>query len=104
MDAAAVSEKIADRDCTEHPVLDAVLVKYFLIGDVVGEAIVCVAFDFDAEDVLDCCFVSDECCAGDFYSSGEFSPEPAAVYLFQAYLPCTADGSNQPYILLEQFV
>ena len=50
MDAAAVAEKIADRDCAEHPVLDAVLLKDFLIGDVVGEAIVCVAFDFDAED------------------------------------------------------
>ena len=104
MDAAAVSEKIADRYCAEHPVLDAVLLKDFLIGDVVGETIVGVAFDFDAEDVLDCCFVSDEGCAGDFYASGEFCPEPAAVYLFQAYLPCTADGSNQPYILLEQFV
>ena len=104
MNASAVSEKIADRDCTEHPVLDAVLVKYFLIGDVVGEAVVWVALDIDAEDVLDCRFVSDECCAGYFYSSGEFCPEPAAVYLFQAYLPCTADGSNQPYILLEQFV
>ena len=70
MDASAVSEKIADHDCAEHTVLDAVLLKDFLIGDVVGEAIVCVAFDFDAEDVLDCRFVSDECCAGDFYSSG----------------------------------
>ena len=104
MDAAAVSEKIANRDCAEHPVLDTVLPKDFLIGDVVGEAIVCVALDFNAEDVLDCCFVSNEGCAGDFYSSGEFSPEPAAVYLFETYLPCTADGSNQPYILLEQFV
>ena len=104
MDAAAVSEKIADSDCAEHPILDTVLLKDFLIGDVVGEAVACVAFYFDAEDVLDCRFVSDECCAGDFYSSGEFCPEPAAVYLFQAYLPCTADGSNQPYILLEQFV
>ena len=101
MDAAAVSEKIADRDCTEHPVLYAVFLQDFLIGDVVGETVVWVALDFNAEDVLDCCFVSDECCAGDFYSSREFDTEPAAVYLFQAYLPCTADGSNQPYILLE---
>ena len=101
MNASAVYEKIADRDCTEHPVLYAVFLQDFLIGDVVGETVVWVALDFNAEDVLDCCFVSDECCAGDFYSSGEFSPEPAAVYLFQAYLPCTADGSNQPYILLE---
>ena len=104
MDAAAVVNEVADCDCAEQLILDTVLLKDFLIGEVVGEAIVCVAFDFDAEDVLYCCFVSDECCAGDFYSAGEFSPEPAAVYLFQAYLPCTADGSNQPYILLEQFV
>lgn len=104
MDAAAVSEKIADRDCAEHPVLDTVLLKDFMICDVVGEAVVWVALDIDAEDVLYCCFVSDEGCAGYFYSSGEFGPEPAAVYLFQANLPCTADGSNQPYILLEQFV
>ena len=101
MNASAVSEKIADRDCTEHPVLYAVFLQDFLIGDVVGETVVWVALDFNAEDVLDCCFVSDECCAGDFYSSREFGTEPAAVYLFQAYLPCTADGSNQPYILLE---
>lgn len=59
MNASAVSEKIADRDCTEHPVLDTVLLKDFLIGDVVGEAIVCVALDIDAENVLDCRFVSE---------------------------------------------
>ena len=104
MYAAAVSEEIAYRDCADHPVLDAVLLKDFLIGDVVGEAVACVAFDLDAEDVLDCRFVSDEGCAGDFYSSGEFGPEPAAVDFLQRYLTCTADGSNQPYILLEQFV
>ena len=104
MDAAAVSEKVADGDSAEHPVLYAVFLQDFLIGYVVGEAVPRVTFDVDAEDVLYCRFVSDECCAGDFYSSGELGPEPASVYLFQAYLPCTADSSNQPYILLEQFV
>ena len=104
MDAAAIVDEVADGDGAEHPVLYAVLLQDFLISDVVGEAVACVAFDFDAEDVLYCCFVPDECCAGDFNSSGEFGPEPAAVYLFEAYLACTADDSNQPYILLEQFV
>lgn len=104
MDAAAVSEKIADGDCAEHPVLYAVFLQDFLIGDVVGESVSRVTFDVDAEDVLYCCFMSDECCAGDFYSSGEFGPEPPAVDFFESYLSCTADGSNQPYILLEQFV
>lgn len=104
MDAAAVSEKVADGDGAEHPVLYAVFLQDFLIGYVVGETVPRVTFDVDAEDVLYCRFVSDECCAGDFYSSGEFGAQPPAVDFFQRYLSCTADGSNQPYILLEQFV
>lgn len=104
MDAAAVSEKVADGDGAEHPVLYAVFLQDFLICDVVGESVPRITFDVDAEDILDGCFVSDECCAGDFYSSGEFGAEPPAVDFFQRYLSCTADGSNQPYILLEQFV
>lgn len=104
MDAAAVPENVADRDGTEHPVLYAIFLQDFLIGDVVGESVPRVTFDVDAEDVLYCRFVSDECCAGDFNSSGEFGAQPPAVDFFQRYLSCTADGSNQPYILLEQFV
>ena len=104
MDAAAVSEKVADCDGAEHPVLYAVFLQDFLIGYVVGESVPRVTFDVDAEDVLYCRFVSDECCAGDFYSSGDFGAEPPAVDFFQCYLSYTADDSNQPYILLEQFV
>lgn len=104
MDAAAVSEKVADGDGAEHPVLYAVFLQDFLIGDVIGEVVSGVTFDVDAEDVLYCRFMPDECCAGDFYSSGEFGPEPPAVDFFQRYLSCTADGSNQPDVLLEQFV
>ena len=95
MDAAAVSEKVADCNGAEHPVLYAVFLQDFLIGYVVGESVPRVTFDVDAEYVLYCRFVSDECCAGDFYSSREFGPEPTAVDFLQRYLSCTADGSNQ---------
>lgn len=104
MHGLALAEHAADRHGIEHPVLDRVFFEDFSVADVVFEAVLLVAFDVDAEHVLDGIFMAVKGAANHWQAFRHVVVHPLAVDILKRDSFGAVNGVYKPDVLLEEGV
>lgn len=104
LEVATLGQKSAGREGIDEPMLDIGRLQVLGVADVVAVTIATVAFDVDAEHLLDGVAVMVEGGARHGEALAHLGGEPAAVDVVERDLACTIDGIEQPGVLTEQEV
>lgn len=87
--------------CGKHPVLNGVLLQDFFVADEISVAVVAVAVDVDAENVLDGVFVPVEGGTRQVDAFAHFRREPFPVYLRKCHSFEPVNRVHEPDVFLE---
>lgn len=88
----------------KHPVLYGILVKHFLVADVVLEPVFLVALDIDSEHILNGILMPVECAAGQAYSLAHLGFQPLPVDFPERDSVRPMNDVHKPDIFLKQCV
>ena len=102
--AFAFTEDVVYGQSGQHPVLYGILVKHFLVADVVLEPVFLVALDIDAEHILNGVLMPVECAAGQAYALAHLGFQPLPVDFPERDSVRPMNDVHKPDIFLKQCV